>query len=176
MMIYGKKDHIKVRNYMNIDSESQVSRGSSKYLGSSLLTQNLIKNKIPKYAQMQMSMNQSAMSGKLKQVYQKQALKEVILDQKKQIDYLEDKKKFHRNELQAREKLILSLQQENQDLLKDKVQLKDRMYGIEMKSYQAFTDVGDHATRVSDLETQLRQRSEFEHQIITKLEDVSKKY
>lgn len=50
------------------------------------------------------------------------------------------------------------------------------MYGIEMKSYQAFTDVGDHATRVSDLETQLRQRSEFEHQIITKLEDVSKKY
>lgn len=51
MMIYGrKKDHIKVRNYLGMDSESQVSRGSSKYLGSSLLTQNLIKNKIPKYA------------------------------------------------------------------------------------------------------------------------------
>ena len=78
-----------------------------------------------------MSLNVSAMSGKLKQVYQKQALKEVILDQKKQIEYLEDKKKFHRAELQAREKLILSLQQENQDLLTDKVRLKDRIHGLE---------------------------------------------
>lgn len=52
----------------------------------------------------------------------------------------------------------------------------DALNRIEANYKVAFRDQGVQDLKVKDLEEQLEQRSQFEHQIITKLEDLSEKY
>ena len=58
----------------------------------------------------------------------------------------------------------------------EKQKMCDTLSRIEANYKVAFRDQGVQDLKVKDLEEQLEQRSQFEHQLITKLEDLSEKY
>lgn len=97
-----------------------------------------------------------------------EALKDVIMTQREKLDKYQKTENFLRDELKARENHILALQQENQTLLADKKSLSDNLLAFKSRSQAAMANADD-STKVAILEDQLRQRSDFEHQIITKL-------
>lgn len=103
------------------------------------------------------------------------ALKDVIVTQKEKLDKYRETENFLRDELKARDNYIKTLQQENQTLLQEKKTLSDNLHAFKSRSKDSMVNA-DSSTKITILEDQLKQRSEFEHQIITKLQDVSQKY
>lgn len=99
----------------------------------------------------------------------------MIVSQREKLDYYQTNEKFLKDELKAREDHIIGLQKENQALLVDKKSLTDNLIAFKSKSKAAMANA-DASTKVVILEDQLKQRSAFEHQIITKLQDVSQKF
>ena len=67
-----------------------------------------------------------------------------------------------RDELKARDSYIKTLQQENQTLLHEKKTLSDNLHAYKSRSKDSLVNA-DASTKITILEDQLKQRSEFEH-------------
>jgi len=81
-----------------------------------------------------------------------EALKDVIISQKKRIDTYKKKEKLHGDDMGGRDELIMSLQEENQELTREKFYLKEVIQQKDRKQGEAERQISEMDKRIQDLE------------------------